>query len=115
MIIDSHSDSVYHSPLTAPAGFDQIVVLERGSRYITISWDPPAAANGILVNYTVLLGDEVISSTPPNVLQFMVLPLLPFSTYTFSVMACTSVGCVESQEIESTTLEDGELCAGVCV
>ena len=93
---------------TAPSGFDQIVVLERGSRYIIISWDPPAAANGILVNYTVFQAGDVIAATPPNVLQYTVSPLLPFTTYSFSVMACTSVGCVESQEIQATTEEDGE-------
>ena len=97
-------------PHTAPSGFDRIVVLERGSRSITVSWDPPAAPNGILVNYTVLLGGDVITATPPDVLQYRVSPLLPFSMYTFSVMACTSAGCVESQEIQSMTLEDGELC-----
>jgi usherin len=95
--------------LAAPSGFDRIVVLERASRYITVSWDPPAAPNGIIVNYTVLLGGDVIIATPPDVLQYRVSPLLPFSMYTFSVMACTSAGCVESQEIQSTTLEDGEI------
>lgn len=92
-----------------PSGFDRIVVLERSSRYITVSWDPPAAPNGILVNYTVLLDGDVIAATPPDVLQYMVTPLLPFSLYTFSVMACTSAGCVESQEIQSMTLEDGKM------
>ena len=95
-------------PYTAPSGFDQIVVLERGSRYLIISWDPPAAANGILVNYTVLQAGDVIAATPPDVLQYSVSPLLPFTTYSFSVMACTSVGCVESQDIQTTTQEDGE-------
>ena len=85
------------------------MVLERGSRYITVSWDPPAAPNGIIVNYTILLDGDVIMATPPDVLQYRVSPLLPFSMYTFSVMACTSAGCVESQEIQSTTLEDGEI------
>ena len=84
-------------------------MLERGSHYITVSWDPPAAPNGIIVNYTVLLDGDIIMATPPDVLQYRVSPLLPFSMYTFSVMACTSAGCVESQEIQSTTLEDGEI------
>ena len=84
-------------------------MLERGSRYITVSWDPPAAPNGLLLNYTVLLDGDVIIATPPDVLQYRVSSLLPFSMYSFSVMACTSAGCVESQEIQSTTLEDGEI------
>lgn len=98
----------FHSVSAAPSGFDRIVVLERGSRYITVSWDPPAAPNGVLINYTILLDGDVITATPPDVLQYRVSPLLPFSMYTFSVMACTSAGCVESQETQSTTLEDGK-------
>ena len=93
---------------TVPDGFDRIVVQERGSRYIIISWDPPAAANGILINYTVLQAGDVIAATPPNIVQYRVSPLLPFTTYAFSVLACNSFGCVESQEIQSRTLEDGE-------
>lgn len=100
-------ECLFHQSI-APSGFDRIVVLERGSRYITISWDRPAATNGILVNYTILQAGDVIAATPPSVLQYSVSPLLPFTTYSFSVMACTSVGCVESQERETITMEDGE-------
>lgn len=92
----------------APSGFDQIVLLERGSRHVRISWDPPAMSNGLLVNYTVSVGGEDMAATPPNVLDYNVTELLPFTAYNFSVMACTSAGCVESSTLTVTTREDSK-------
>ena len=86
------------------------MLLEQGSRHTLLSWDPPAMSNGILVNYTVLQGGVVIAATPPSVLQYNVTGLLPFSSYNFSVLACTEVDCVESPPLVSTTMEDGERC-----
>lgn len=94
--------------LAAPTGFDQIVLLDRGARHVSISWDPPAMSNGILVNYTVLLGGGAIAATPPTTLDYNVTELLPFTAYNFSVMACTSAGCVESSDLMVTTREDGK-------
>ncbi len=91
---------------TAPSGFDQVQVVERGSRYILISWDRPAASNGILVNYTVLQGGVAIATVAPSVLEYEVMGLLPFSEFTFSVVVCTVVGCVEGPNVTATTLED---------
>ncbi len=94
---------------TAPAGFDRIVPLEISSRYVLLSWDEPAAANGILVNYTVLLGGVVLTTTPPSVLVYNVTSLSPFTGYSFTVQACTSVGCVESPVLSLVTDQDSEL------
>lgn len=95
--------------VSAPSGFDRIVVLAQGPRHVTLSWDPPARSNGVLVNYTVLQEDIVLAAVLPSVLDYNVTGLLPFSSYTFSVMACTSVDCVESPSLNITTQEDGRL------
>lgn len=104
-------DNVYiigFSPFfTAPTGFDRVVTTEINSRYIVISWDEPAAANGILVNYTVLQGGVVIVAMPPSVTAYNITSLRPFTSYNFSVQACTSVGCVESPSLVAMTTEDG--------
>ena len=92
---------------TAPTGFDRVVATETNSRYIVVSWDEPAAINGILVNYTVLQGGVVIVVTPPSVTTYNVTSLRPFTSYNFSVQACTSVGCVESPSLVAMTTEDG--------
>ena len=81
--------------------------MEQVSRYILISWDPPAASNGILVNYIVQQGGVAIAAVDPSVLEYTVTDLLPFTEYTFSVVVCTAAGCAESPNITITTLEDG--------
>ncbi len=96
-------------PNLAPTGFDRIVLVERGSRYLLISWDPPAMSNGVLVNYTVLLGDTVTAATPPTTLSYNVTELTPFTSYSLSVRVCTSVACGDSSALSAVTLEDGEL------
>lgn len=98
---------------TAPAGFDRIVPLEISSRYILLSWDEPAATNGILVNYTVLVGGVALTTTPPSVLVYNVTSLSPFTGYSFTVQACTSVGCVESPVLSLVTDQDSELLLSV--
>ena len=95
--------------LAAPSGFDQVVVIERASRSVLISWDPPAAPSGLLTNYTILRGGQRVMTVDPSTTQLNVTSLLPFSPYTFSVVVCTSVGCVESPSVSTMTLEDGEL------
>lgn len=95
-------------PPLAPSGFDQVVVLLRGSRNILLSWDPPAALNGVLLNYTILQGGVGVASVSPSELEYNVSGLLPFSEYSFSVLACNSAGCTESPSVTTTTLEDGE-------
>lgn len=65
-------------------------------------------SNGILVNYTVVQGGRVIAATPPTAQDYNVTNLLPFTAYNFSVLACTSVDCVESPSLMAMTQEDSE-------
>ena len=94
--------------MSDPSGFDQVVVVERASRSILISWDPPAAPNGILTNYTVFRDGQETASLAPSVTQLNISSLLPFTAYTFSVVVCNSVGCVESPSVSTMTLEDSK-------
>ena len=48
-----------------------------------------------------------LDQTFPNTTILEITDLLPFTTYHFTVMACTSVGCTESQPEFVTTLEAG--------
>ena len=97
------------SSSSAPAGFDRVVQEEAGPRHVLLSWDPPAAPNGVLVNYTVLVGGATVAATPPSQESFNVTGLLPFTGYALSVQACTSAGCVSSSTLQTQTLEDGTL------
>ena len=48
-----------------------------------------------------------LDQTFPNTTILEVTDLLPFTTYQFTVMACTNVGCTESPSEFATTLEAG--------
>ena len=86
-----------------------MLVEQRGPRSILLSWDEPAVPNGVLLTYTVLLeGEEEIANISPPTIEYNVTGLVPFTEYQFSVLACTSAGCVESPLVTTMTLEDGE-------
>lgn len=97
-----------HSPSIAPSGFDEVLVEGRGSRSILLSWDEPAFPNGIIINYAVLEGGEEIAAIFPPSVEYNVTGLLPVTDYQFSVLACTTAGCVESPQVDTKTLEDGK-------
>ena len=71
---------------------------------LTLSWDPPTQPNGIIIEYVLFVDGEVrfsgseTSATVDN--------LLPSTSYSFLVQACTSVGCSNSSESYNTTLPD---------
>ena len=94
--------------VVAPSGFDRVVVLAQGSRHIHLSWDPPANSNGILVNYTIIQDCVVVAATLPTSQSYNVTDLQPFTSYNFSVMVCTSAACATSQQLLTSTLEDGK-------
>ena len=76
----------------------------------------PPVTNGTIVSYTVSY--HVNGSTDIRTMNFTainqfldgtVTSLLPFTTYVFSVRACTSVACSQSSNnVTEMTLEDGE-------
>ena len=95
---------------TAPTGFDEVIVEMIGPRSILLSWDEPAQSNGVLIVYTVLVGENETADVVPPTVEYNVTGLTPYTQYTFSVMACTSAGCEGSPTVQTRTLEDGWLC-----
>ena len=87
-------------------------------RSASLEATPPPVTNGIIISYNVSYNvngsmDIMVmefNATMSQDLRATVEPLLPFTTYVFSVAACTSVGCGPFSVPEIiTTLEDGEL------
>nr|XP_040024120.1 usherin isoform X2 [Gasterosteus aculeatus aculeatus] len=73
---------------------------------VLVSWTPPLEPNGILQSYRIERNNVSFSfSFDPIVLSYMDEGLLPFSTYSYSVIACTSEGCITSPHTNITTLE----------
>uniref|UniRef100_A0A3B4TAI5 Usherin n=1 Tax=Seriola dumerili TaxID=41447 RepID=A0A3B4TAI5_SERDU len=73
---------------------------------VLVSWTPPLEPNGVLQSYRIQRNGVSFSfSFDPTVLSYIDEDLLPFSTYSYSVIACTSEGCITSPHTNITTLE----------
>ncbi|CAG5853774.1 unnamed protein product, partial [Menidia menidia] len=71
-----------------------------------VSWTPPLEPNGVLKSYRIQRNNVSFSfSFDPTVLAYTDVDLQPFSTYSYSVIACTSEGCTTSPQTNITTLE----------
>ncbi|AWP01780.1 putative usherin-like [Scophthalmus maximus] len=73
---------------------------------LLVSWTPPSEPNGIIRSYRIQRNNVSFSfSFDPTVLTYTDEDLLPFTTYSYSVIACTSEGCITSPRTHITTLE----------
>ena len=93
---------------TAPTGFDEVIVESTQARSVFLLWEAPAQPNGVLVVYTVLQNEREIANVTPPTVDYNVTELLPYTNYQFSILACTSAGCVEGPSVDVTTNEDSE-------
>ncbi|KAF7665774.1 hypothetical protein LDENG_00132080 [Lucifuga dentata] len=73
---------------------------------VLVSWTPPLEPSGIILSYRIQRNNVSFSfSFDPTVLSYTDEDLLPFSTYSYAIIACTSEGCVTSPYANITTLE----------
>ncbi|XP_044201958.1 usherin [Thunnus albacares] len=73
---------------------------------VLVSWTPPLEPNGVLQSYRIQRNNISFSfSFDPTVLNYTDEDLLPFSTYSYAITACTSEGCITSPYTNITTLE----------
>ena len=84
------------------------MVANPDRRTIRVNWNPPPTnqRNGIITKYTLYWNGNKVSL---NSLQYVITGLSPYTRYTLSVSASTSVGMgPRSTAIIVRTLEDGE-------
>ncbi|XP_014832285.1 PREDICTED: usherin-like isoform X1 [Poecilia mexicana] len=73
---------------------------------VVVSWTPPLEPNGVLQSYRIQRNNVNFKfSFDPTVLTYKDEDLHPFSTYSYSVTACTSEGCTTSPQTKIITLE----------
>ena len=83
------------------------------SKNFSLSWEPPTKPNGVITEYQfqcsgenhVMFNHTVIGSQTTTTLS----GLLPYTNYSCSITAHTSVGGGPAATINVTTLQDGEL------
>ena len=100
---------------TAPSGVPRNIIANSTSPYdVMLSWQPPylVERNGVIVNYTILLGESpdsehrTFSSQEPRVSLHS---LASRTTYLYSIAAGTIAGTGPFSDFQQvTTLEEGK-------
>ena len=97
---------------TVPAGPPRhIIVIVENSTTITLFWSAPLTPNGVITDYQLqcsgdgqMLSYSVLGSQTTTTLS----GLLPYTNYSCSITAHTSVGGGPAATTSVTTLQDGE-------
>ena len=99
--ISRSSDDVT-TPSDTPQGVMPPSLLATGPQSVFANWSEPSAPNGVIQRYVLIQnGSEVHEQLG---FQLAVIGLLPFTTYSYQLMACTST-CNTSMSAIITTLE----------
>ncbi|NXA34668.1 DCC protein, partial [Eudromia elegans] len=98
----SPSPPAIPSSSALPSAPRDVVPVLVSSRFVRLSWRPPADARGTVQTYTVYFSREgvnrerALNTSQPGTLQLTVGNLRPEETYTFRVAACNEWGPGES-------------------
>ncbi|XP_055581897.1 usherin [Falco cherrug] len=93
---------------TAPEGLavPRLSLVSVNPRKVLISWASPAQPNGILQSYRLLKNDVLYPfSFDAATFNYTDEDLLPYSMYTYAIVACTMGGCSTSEPAAIQTLE----------
>ena len=96
-----------------PSGPPQNIINSVTSRTLTLSWSPPLLPqrNGVIISYLITCssGGSIINSTRTSSTSLTITGLQPFTNYTCSVRAATTVGDGPATPVHHIiTLDDGE-------
>ena len=80
------------------------VVTVVNSSSLLVSWQEPLQPNGVITNYTIFRNSVSVVIGYMNY-SFLDTDLLPFTTYSYFILACTAKGCGASQTTSEMTDE----------
>uniref|UniRef100_A0A673TE79 Usherin n=1 Tax=Suricata suricatta TaxID=37032 RepID=A0A673TE79_SURSU len=93
-----------------PAGVQPPVVHVLGPDSVEVTWKPPLLQNGDILSYEIRMPDPhiTITNVTPSVLSQVITPLIPFTNYSVTIVACSGGngylgGCTESLPTHVTT------------
>ena len=78
-------------------------IVQQADRLL-ITWSDPLQPNGIIVGYNLYRNGTLLSSLSPSSYKYTDSNLLAFTYYSYSLSACTAVGCTDSQPTLIQTL-----------
>ena len=97
---------------TVPAGPPrQVFGIAERSNVISLHWMAPATPNGVITEYQLQCsgGGQVFNRTVMETTTTLISGLLPYTNYSCSITAHTSVGRGPAATTNVTTLQDSEL------
>jgi usherin len=71
---------------------------------IRVEWQPPVISNGIVIRYELYMGNNPPIYNGTDML-YVISNLLPYTSYTFHVVACTKSGCTTGPSSDTRTHE----------
>ena len=100
----------YAAPETSPVDIQLVVV---DSTFILLQWSPPLIPNGRIVSYTISYNstEQEDSLTVPDMSQYLITNLEPYTLYHFTIFASTAIGDGPA----SPPIEVRTLIAGRCL
>ncbi|XP_028843146.1 usherin-like [Denticeps clupeoides] len=106
-----HADSPWVSVKTrqtSPRGLSPPTIshIEGNPYKLLVSWTPPADTNGVLLTYRIQRDNVSFHfSFDTSVLSYTDEDLMPYTTYSYAIIACTIEGCITSDPTNTRTLE----------
>uniref|UniRef100_A0AAY4ADY9 Usher syndrome type IIa protein homolog n=1 Tax=Denticeps clupeoides TaxID=299321 RepID=A0AAY4ADY9_9TELE len=106
-----HADSPWVSVQTrqtSPRGLSPPTIshIEGNPYKLLVSWTPPADTNGVLLTYRIQRDNVSFHfSFDTSVLSYTDEDLMPYTTYSYAIIACTIEGCITSDPTNTRTLE----------
>ena len=101
--------SIYPGPYAAPQNFSVDI---KTSNRVNFVWKPPAKPNGIIYSYQIQCsgGKNVVTQTVMGLYtEYLVSGFQPYTNYSCSITAHTSVGGGPATTISVVTEQDSEL------
>ena len=89
---------------STPLGLLQPSLTPLSSQRILIEWSTPIQPNGIIIHYFVNR-DAIQVAMVNSTLSYLDDELSPFTLYTYTISACTRIGCTQSEASNATTFE----------
>ncbi|XP_038072643.1 usherin-like isoform X1 [Patiria miniata] len=91
----------------APANLFDPTVTSLDANTIQITWREPGRPNGVIQEYRITEAGtaDPIYVGDATVFEFLHGGLFPYTSYTYTLVACTSTGCTSSNPISITTPE----------
>ncbi|PIK62300.1 putative usherin [Apostichopus japonicus] len=91
----------------APDGFSDPLAISLDGYSVQISWQPPSTTNGIIREYQIhqVGTDQPVFVGDSNSFSFVHEGLTPFTSYEYSLTACTAGGCTTTNAVSAMTDE----------